>query len=153
MLDGTLRVPANPFVPRRLLYYGTRKAGDSDYRMVLSGRVANQDHHGPAWNTLVGVHPGVPEVTPDVLQPKSGVFAICVPLDELNIRLDCAAKLFESRFQVGRTLCCRQISSKTFAIPHDRINGVPTFLGQAFRFHPFDKGSRRRLTQLIIAVD
>src|ERR1700683_666357 len=102
MLDGTFRVPANPLVPRGLLDYGTGKAGNPDHRMVLNRRIADEDHHGTAWNTLVRVHPGVPEVTTDVHQAYSGMLAISVPFDELNVRLDCAAKLFELRSRVRR---------------------------------------------------
>jgi hypothetical protein len=83
-----LEGPTNRLIPWTDRHCSTAHRGNAYHRMQSRGLVANENHHGAAWNTLIRAGPGMSKVPPNVSESQARKFAALIVMNKLEIWSD-----------------------------------------------------------------
>jgi hypothetical protein len=152
-IDAVFRIPTDPFVTDRLLHDGAPECRYTDHGVVGCRGIAEEDHHGAPRDTPVRGRPRVTEVPPDVREEEAGVLATDAGFDELEVRGDDGRERGESFVVAGNRGGMRKLRGQCSSVTHERVDRVPTVIGEAPLLHAPNKRRDAGLAQLRISLD
>ena len=143
-------VPADPGVPLLDLNDRAAESCDADHRMHGRRSIPNEHGHRAPRSARVLVRPSVPEVAPDILQPKPGELAAGILRHEAEVRVDDLSERFAAS-GFGEFASHSESGAEFPTISHEGEDRHEPVTMETLSFHVSDELGDRRLVELLVA--